>query len=47
VKKILKDEYANIYVKSSGLVEEEPKKKKLRKRKITVSTAYFSDLKKL
>jgi TATA-box binding protein (TBP) (component of TFIID and TFIIIB) len=47
VKKILKDEYANICVKSSGIVEEEPKKKKLRKRKITVSTAYFSDLKKL
>jgi TATA-box binding protein (TBP) (component of TFIID and TFIIIB) len=48
VKKMLKDEYPNIYMKTENLGEvEETKKTKLRKRKIMVSTPYFSNLKKL
>ena len=47
VKKMLKDEYPNICMKRENLGITEPKKTKLRKRKIMVSTAYFSDLKKL
>lgn len=47
VKKIFKDEYPNICMKSEIIIQEEPKKKKLRKRKIVVSTQYFSDIKKL
>ena len=47
VKKMLNDEYLNIYMKVDKLGEVEPKKIKLRKRKIMVSTTYFSDLKKL
>jgi TATA-box binding protein (TBP) (component of TFIID and TFIIIB) len=47
VKKMLKNEYPNICVKTENLVETEEKKTKLRKRKIMVSTTYFSDLKKL
>lgn len=47
VKKMLNDEYVNIYMKIDKLGEVEPKKTKLRKRKIMVSTTYFSDLKKL
>jgi hypothetical protein len=48
VKKMLKDEYPNICMKTENLGEvEETKKTKLRKRKIMVSTPYFSNLKKL
>jgi hypothetical protein len=47
VKNILKDEYQNIYMSKENIGPAEPKKKKLRKRKITVSTSYLSDLKKI
>ena len=47
VKKLLKDEYPNICMKTENLGITEPKKTKLRKRKIMVSTAYFLNLKKL
>ena len=47
VKNILKDEYQNIYMSKDNIGPVEPKKKKLRKRKITVSTSYLSDLKKI
>jgi len=47
VKKLLKDEYSHICMKTENLGIVEPKKTKLRKRKIMVSTTYFSDLKKL
>jgi hypothetical protein len=47
VKNLLKDEYAHICMKTENLGEVEVKKTKLRKRKIMVSTSYFSDLKKL
>ena len=47
VKKMLKDEYSQICMKTENLGEIEIKKTKLRKRKIIVSTSYFSDLKKL
>jgi hypothetical protein len=50
VKKVLTDEYENIYVEGN---EETPetrkaqKKSKLRKRKMLVTQEYFSDLKKI
>ena len=47
VKNILKDEYQNIYMSKENIGPIEPKKKKLRKRKITVSTSYLSNLKKI
>jgi len=47
VKNLLKNEYSRICMKTENLGEVEPKKIKLRKRKIMVSTSYFSDLKKL
>lgn len=47
VKNIMKDEYQNIYMSKENIGPAEPKKKKLRKRKITVSTSYLSDLKKI
>jgi hypothetical protein len=49
VKKILKDEYQKIYMNgdaSSGVIAEE-KGIKQRKRKITVSSSYFSDIKRI
>jgi hypothetical protein len=47
VKKLLKDEYPHICMKTENLGITEEKKTKLRKRKIMVSTTYFSNLKKL
>jgi TATA-box binding protein (TBP) (component of TFIID and TFIIIB) len=47
VKNILKDEYQHIYMSKENIGPVEPKKKKLRKRKITVSTSYLSNLKKI
>jgi len=47
VKKMLKNEYSHICMKTENLGIVEPKKTKLRKRKIMVSTSYFSNLKKL
>jgi TATA-box binding protein (TBP) (component of TFIID and TFIIIB) len=46
VKTILKDEFANIYMRGPDKMVEE-KETKQRKRKITVSSSYFSDIKRI
>jgi TATA-box binding protein (TBP) (component of TFIID and TFIIIB) len=46
VKTILKDEFANIYMRGPDKVVED-KEAKQRKRKITVSSSYFSDIKRI
>jgi hypothetical protein len=51
VKKLLTDEYEKIYVESvdgeTPETKKAMKKTKIRKRKIMVTTGYFSDLKKI